>query len=148
MGVVTDNTFTLVQIKYYDQIQVNSDTNKILVDSCKDYNEGLTLNGYYPDSYNVQQIKILPITDLGVGNTSVANPSGNITLSIQSTNNGLVIVPIMGDNDHIQFSDQMNDNTLDVYEALDLSLMVGNYLQGYNMSFNAKCSFVDQFGQQ
>ena len=117
MGLVADSTFTLVQIKYYDQIQVNPYTNKILVDSCKNFNEGLTLNGYYPDSYNVQQIKILPITDLGVGNISVANPSGNITLSIQSTNNGLVIAPIMGKNDHIQFSDQINDNTLDVYEA-------------------------------
>ena len=89
----------------------------MLIDSCKDYSEGLTLNGYYPDSYNIQQIKILPITNLGVDNTSVANPSGNITLSIQSTNNGLVIAPIMGKNDHIQFSDQINDNTLDVYEA-------------------------------
>jgi hypothetical protein len=54
----------------------------MLIDSCKDYSEGLTLNGYYPDSYNIQQIKILPITNLGVDNTSVANPSGNITLSI------------------------------------------------------------------
>jgi hypothetical protein len=42
----------------------------------------------------------------------------------------------------------MNDNTLDQYEALDLSLMVGNYLQGYNMVFDAKCSFSDSFGNQ
>jgi hypothetical protein len=42
----------------------------------------------------------------------------------------------------------MNDNRLDKYEALDISLMVGNYLQGYNMKFNAKCFFEDQFGKQ
>ena len=50
------------------------DNNKMLVESCKDYSEGLTLNGYYADSYNIQQIKIVPITDLGKGNTSVSNP--------------------------------------------------------------------------
>ena len=82
MGVVADSTFTLVQIKYYDQIKVNLSNNKMLIDSCKDYSEGLTLNGYYPDSYNIQQIQILPFTNLGVGNTSVTNPYGNITLSI------------------------------------------------------------------
>lgn len=74
LGVVADSTFTLVQIKYYDQIQVNMDNNKILVESCKDYSEGLTLNGYYADSYNIQQIQIFPITDLGIGNTSISNP--------------------------------------------------------------------------
>ena len=42
----------------------------------------------------------------------------------------------------------MNDNTQDAYEALDLSLMVGNYLQGYNMDFKAKCSYADSFGKQ
>ena len=54
----------------------------------------------------------------------------------------------MRENEHIQFSDRSNDKTIDNYEARDLSLMVGNYLQGYNMNFNAKCSYTDQLGKQ
>lgn len=37
----------------------------------------------------------------------------------------------------------MNEKTPEAYEATDLSLMVGSYLQGYNMDYDAECSFVD-----
>jgi fructoselysine-6-P-deglycase FrlB-like protein len=34
MGVVTDNSFSLVLIKYYDKIQVNQTNNKQLIEIC------------------------------------------------------------------------------------------------------------------